>query len=120
VSLATQIPLAKRYGGIGCACAVAGALVLGQIIVMNLYYQVRQKINIVRFWVEIVKMSVVPAVLMVAGYKVLQLYEIKGWASLCVGILAYLVVYLPLFFYISMNRYERNMILDPLRKILKR
>lgn len=120
VSLATQIPLAKRYGGIGCACAVAGALVLGQIIVMNVYYQVRQKINIVRFWVEIVKMSVVPAVLMVAGYKVLQLYEIKGWASLCIGILAYLVVYLPLFFYISMNRYERNMILEPLRKILKR
>lgn len=120
VSLATQIPLAKRYGGIGCACAVAGALVLGQIIVMNVYYQVRQKINIVRFWVEIVKMSVVPAVLMVAGYKVLQLYEINSWASLCIGILAYLVVYLPLFFYISMNRYERNMILDPLRKILKR
>lgn len=120
VSFATQIPLAKRYGGIGCACAVAGALVLGQIIVMNVYYQVRQKINIVRFWVEIVKMSVVPAVLMVVGYKVLQLYEINGWASLCVGILAYLVVYLPLFFYISMNRYERNMILDPLRKILKR
>lgn len=120
VSLAAQIPLAKRYCGIGCACAVAGALVLGQIIVMNVYYQVRQKINIVRFWAEIVKMSVVPAVLMVAGYKVLQLYEINSWASLCVGILAYLVVYLPLFFYISMNSYERNIILDPLRKILKR
>ena len=54
VSLGAQIPLSKYYGGIGCACAIAGALVLGQIIVMNVYYQVKQKIDIVGFWIEII------------------------------------------------------------------
>lgn len=38
ISLGFQIPLAKYYGGIGCAMAIAGALTLGQIIVMNIYY----------------------------------------------------------------------------------
>ena len=59
VSLGVQIPLSKYYGGIGCACAIAGALVLGQILVMNVYYQVKQKIDIVGFWIEIFKMSII-------------------------------------------------------------
>ena len=32
MSLGAQIPLAKHYGGIGCACAIALALVIGQIV----------------------------------------------------------------------------------------
>ena len=120
VSLGAQIPLSKYYGGIGCACAIAGALVLGQIIIMNVYYQVRQKIDIVGFWVEIIKMSVVPAVLTVLTYYVLQQYALDSVVKLVSGIVLYLVVYLPLFFMLSMNAYERDLILKPIKKILKR
>ncbi len=120
VSLATQIPLAKRYGGIGCACAVAGALVLGQIIVMNVYYQVRQKINIVRFWVEILKMSIVPAFVTVTAYFVLWQFVLDSVQKLCLGIILYLLVYLPLFFAFSMNAYERELILQLVKRLLKR
>lgn len=120
VSLGAQIPLSKYYGGIGCACAIAGALVLGQIIVMNVYYQVKQKIDIVRFWIEIIKMSIVPAVLTVLTYYVLQQYVLDTVVKLVAGIALYLVVYLPLFFTLSMNAYERDLILKPIKKILKR
>lgn len=120
VSLGAQIPLAKYYGGIGCACAIAGALVLGQIIVMNIYYQVRQKIDIVGFWLEIAKMSVVPAALTVAAYYALLQYSLDSVPKLIAGICVYLVVYLPLFFKFSMNQYERDLILKPIKKILKR
>lgn len=120
VSLGAQIPLAKYYGGIGCACAIAGALILGQIIVMNIYYQAKQKINIVGFWFEIAKMSIVPAVLTVAGYYVLQQVALDSVVKLILGIAAYLVVYLPLFYAFSMNAYERDLIVKPLKKILKR
>ena len=120
VSLGAQIPLSKYYGGIGCACAIAGALVLGQILVMNVYYQVKQKIDIVGFWIEIVKMSIVPAVLTVLTYYVLQEYALDSVVKLVVGIVLYLLVYLPLFFMLSMNAYERDLILKPIKKILKR
>lgn len=120
VSLAAQIPLAKRYGGIGCACAVAGALVLGQIIVMNVYYQVRQKINIVRFWVEILKMSIVPVVLTVAAYYALRQFVLDSVQKLCLGIILYLLVYLPLFLAFSMNAYERELILQPIKRLQKK
>lgn len=119
-SLGAQIPLSKYYGGIGCACAIAGALVLGQILVMNVYYQVKQKIDIVGFWVEIIKMSIVPAVLTVLTYYVLQQYVLDSVVKLVAGIVLYLLVYLPLFFMLSMNVYERDLILKPIKKILKR
>jgi O-antigen/teichoic acid export membrane protein len=119
VSLGAQIPLSKYYGGIGCACAIAGALILGQIIVMNVYYQVKQKIDIVRFWIEIIKMSFVPGVLTVATYYILQQYALDSVLKLVVGIFIYLLVYLPLFFILSMNAYERDLILKPIKKIIK-
>ncbi len=49
-SLGLQIPLAKHYGGIGCAVAIASALTIGQILVMNIYYHRNQGINILSFW----------------------------------------------------------------------
>lgn len=120
VSLGAQIPLSKYYGGIGCACAIAGALVLGQIIVMNVYYQVKQKIDIVGFWIEIIKMSIIPGILTVLTYYVLQQYALDTVVKLVAGIVLYLVVYLPLFFKLSMNAYERDLILKPIKKVLKR
>lgn len=120
VSLGAQIPLSKYYGGIGCACAIAGALVLGQVLVMNVYYQVKQKIDIVRFWIEIIKMSILPGVLTVLAYYALQQYALDSVVKLIMGIVLYLLVYLPLFFMLSMNAYERDLILKPIKKILKR
>lgn len=120
ISLGAQIPLSKYYGGIGCACAIAGALVLGQILVMNVYYQVKQKIDIVGFWIEIIKMSVVPAILTMLTYYVLLQYALDTVVKLVAGIVLYLVVYLPLFFKLSMNAYERNLISKPIKKVLKR
>ena len=87
---------------------------------MNVYYQVKQKIDIVGFWIEIIKMSVVPAVLTVLTYYVLQQYVLDTVVKLVAGIALYLVVYLPLFFTLSMNAYERDLILKPIEKILKR
>lgn len=120
LSLGAQIPLSKYYGGIGCAVAIAAALTLGQIIIMNVYYQTRQGINIVKFWFEIAKMSIIPAILTVATYYVLQHFALDSVIKLVVGIVLYMVVYLPLFFTLSMNAYERDLILKPFKKLLKR
>ena len=119
-SLVAQIFLSRSYGGIGCAIAVAVALILGQNIIMNVYYQTRQRIDIVRFWLEILKMSIVPAVLTVAAYYTLQQFALDSVLELCLGISLYLLVYLPLFFALSMNAYERDLILQPVKRLLKR
>lgn len=119
-SIAIQIPLAKLYGGIGSAFGVAFTLFLVQGVVMNIYYKVKQKLDIVGFWIEIAKMSFVPVLLSIAAYFALQHFSLDSWHELGLGIAAYLAVYLPLFFMISMNKYEKDLVMGPIRKILKR
>lgn len=119
-SLGLQIPLSKYYGGIGCAIGIAAGLTVAQIIVMNIYYKVKQKINIVRFWFEIAKMSFIPALMTIVSYYILQNYTIDSIPELCIGILLYLFAYLPLFFALSMNAYERDLISKPIKTLLNR
>lgn len=118
ISLCFQIPLAKHYGGVGCAIAIAGALTAGQIIVMNIYYQRKQGLDIVMFWREILKMSVIPALLSVVALVAFSYYPIKTLPQLCLGILVFSILYIPLFVQFSMNQYERNLILSPFKKII--
>lgn len=117
-SLALQIPLAKFYGGFGAAIAVAVALVLGQGVAMNVYYARKERIDIVSFWKEILKMSAVPLPLSAAAFLLLREVSLDTFPKLAAGICAYLAVYLPLFYKFSMNDYERRLVSGPVAKIL--
>lgn len=120
LSLGFQIPLAKLYGGIGCAAAISGALTLGQIIVMNVYYHKRQGLDIIGFWKEIGSMSVVPILLCVGAVWALSYRPIETPSQLCWGILLFSFLYIPLFAWVSMNQYERNLLWTPLKKLFHR
>lgn len=122
VSLVSSFPLAKYYGGMGCAISTAGALVLGQIIIMNIYYQRKQHINIIRFWKEISNMSLVP-IAFISIYLVFQaeidIYT-TSFMNFTIGIVAFLSLYVPLFWKLSMNRSEKELFMQPVLKVLKR
>lgn len=120
VALVFQIILAKEYGGIGCAIAVAGALLLGQGLIMNIYYARKQGIEIGRFWKEISKMSVVPVLLTVAALYVIGYFSIDSWLKLIVAILSFCIVYIPLFWIFSMNEYEHGLINKPLNGFVQK
>ena len=120
VALAFQIVLAKKYGGIGCAAAVAGALLLGQGLIMNVYYSKKQSLDVVKFWIEILKMSIVPITLTVVSIFVIRSYNINSLGELALAILFFCAVYIPLFWLFSMNKYERNLIKAPLQKITQK
>jgi len=117
VSLAAQIILAKSMGAVGCAIAIAGALVFGQGLVMNIYYQFKQRIEIIRFWKEILKMLFMPALLSVIGCIVIKSYTMPSFTELGVGVIAFSVIYIPCILMFSANSYERNLILSPVRKL---
>lgn len=118
VSLGAQIYLSKYYGPLGCAIAIGGALVLGQGLIMNIYYWKRQQINIPRFWGEIIKMSLIPICLTVIGIFVVEKTHPYTISSLAISILIYSLIYMPLFCKFSLNEYEKNLILSPVFKVL--
>ena len=121
-SLVLSILLAKTYGGYGCAFATGLALLIGQGLIMNIYYQKKQKINIIGFWWEILKMSVVPIILVIISLFVISnllFYTTSLTAFLVVGIL-FTILYGVTFWLFSMNKYEKNLIVEPFKKIIKR
>lgn len=120
VSLGLQIILAKKFEGIGCAIAISGALILGQGLIMNIYYHCKQHIDILKFWKEILKMSVIPIILTGLGIYLLKNIEISTVQSLFLAIIVFSVVYVPLFWFFSMSRDERELISKPFYKIIKR
>lgn len=117
VSLIAQVILAKQIGAVGCAIAIGGALILGQGLIMNIYYQKKQHIEILKFWKEIGKMLVIPISLTCLGYFILKNIEFLGFGRLSLGILIFSIIYIPLMWKFSFNQYEKNLFLSPLKKI---
>ena len=118
VSLGMQIVLPRYFGGIGCAMGVSGALVVGQILIMNVYYQRRQDLDIKTFWKEISKMSIIPIVLIFSSMLVIRhFFALDSWGKLILGIAAFSLVYIPLFFRFSMTDDERNLFISMFHKI---
>lgn len=118
VSLAMQILLTRFFGGIGCAMGVSGALVVGQILIMNVYYRRRQDLDIKTFWKEISKMSIIPIVLIFSSMLVIRhFFALDSWGKLILGIAAFSLVYIPLFFRFSMTDDERNLFISMFHKI---
>lgn len=121
VSLAMQIVLTRYFGGIGCAMGVSGALVVGQILIMNVYYRRKQDLDIMTFWKEISKMSIIPIVLIFSSMLIIRhFFALDSWGKLILGIAAFSLVYIPLFFRFSMTDDERNLFISIFHKIFGR
>ncbi len=119
-SLAGQILISPHFGAVGCAAVIGLTLFVGQWLIMNIYYQVKQRLSILRFWKQIIAMSIVPIVLSCLGIFLCQFFKIDSWLTLSIAILVFLSVYCPLFYLFSMNKYERSQITIPVRAALNR
>ena len=113
LSLVFQFVLARKYGGIGCAVAISAALLLGQGLIMNIYYHYKQSLDMVKFWKEIVKMSWIPAMMCISALMIFSWISLDNWISLGIAILLFITIYIPLFYLFGMNNSERNLLLNP-------
>lgn len=120
LSFVASLPLSKHYGALGCAFATASALVLGQVIIMNIYYHKRIHLDIKEFWKQIFKMAVVPLAFGAVSYFVASECSMDSYADFFIAVALYSALYLPLFWFFSMNAYERELFSGIVHRILKR
>ena len=120
VSLICQILVTPGYGAVGCAVVIGLTLFVGQWVVMNIYYKSRQRIDICEFWREIGKMAICPIILTGLSYWLAERIDLNSWLSIGIAGFAFCIVYISAFFCFSMNKYEQETTLAPLRVIGKR
>jgi O-antigen/teichoic acid export membrane protein len=119
-SMAISIPLAKLYGGIGCAIGTSVALVLGNIITINIYYYKYIHIDIPHFWKEILHMTFPVSIMTSLGFILNQVILVHSILFLFFKILAYLVIFSSLIWRLGLNSYERNIFANPIKAIFSK
>lgn len=119
-SLTISIPLAKLYGGLGCAIGTSLSLIVGNIIVMNIYYHKHININIPRFWKEIGSMSLPVIVIIPVGILLNYLSPEDTFVSLVTKVLIFSFLYLNAIWWKGLNSYERELFRVPAKKLLSK
>lgn len=123
-SLFLSVPLSKTYGGMGCAVATALALVIGQIIIMNIYYYKVIHLNIIKFWKQIAQMSIVPILVGIVGYFVFSKIEISSISQFVAYAAIFSLFYILTIWKKGMNMDEKELFSKPcvmlISKILKK
>ena len=94
-SLLLSVVLAKKYGYYGCAFSTGLGLLIGQGLILNIYYCCKEHIDIPSFWKEILKMSVVPFFVIIIGLLVTNssLFNNISLFAFVVSCVFFLIVY---------------------------
>lgn len=118
VNVVSTYLVLPRYGIIGAAVCTAVAFVLGQGIIMNIYYYRVTRLDIPAFWKNIGRMSIVPSTMIVVFGMILRyICHIASIWELAAGICVYTLCFAILTWFVSMNRYEKDLLGGMLKRV---
>lgn len=115
ISTYLVVPFGGILGAAACSCV---SYIIGQGIIMNIYYYKVTGLDILLFWKSIIKMSVIPTGMIIAGLILNQMFTIDSWIPFLLGVIVFTGLYIVLMYFISFNDYEKNIFRVPLQKIL--
>lgn len=116
VNIFISIYLAKKYGSIGAALGTTLSLVLGNIIVMNYYYHFKVGLNILRFYKELSVLIIVLIASVILSAP-LTFINNHSWSNIILQCIIYLVIYLSLMWFFGMNKFEKTLFSNEIRKL---
>lgn len=115
-----SIPLIKLMGPAGAALGTAISLCAGNILFMNWYYHSRMGMNMFYFWKEIAKF--IPALIAptIVGIVIMKFAHVSGLLHIGLYAIAYTAVYGLSMYFLGMNAEEKQLIMGPINKILRK
>lgn len=116
ISTYLVVPSMGIIGAALCSCI---AYLLGQGLIMNIYYYKVTGLDIPLFWKNILKMAIIPALMLVAGLITNRFIVINNWFIFFVGVVLYTAIYAVLMYRFAMNDYEKDIIRKPLQKVVR-
>jgi len=115
-----SIPLAQKFQGIGSAIGTAIAQILGQCIIINVYYHKKIHIDIIKFWRNILKMSIPMLIAFCLGFTLNKLIDTSTIIVYLALIGVYTLIYCTLVWKFAMNKYEKDLIRKVFSKFKKK
>lgn len=106
-----------EWGIIGAAFVTGLALVVGNGFVMNWYYWKKTGLQIGRFWLQMLKVSLIPVILCVLFIPLVNICNFYNVWNFVGGIVFFSVIIIVLQWKFSMNSYERELCRQPFVKL---
>ena len=107
-------------GGIGAALCSCIAYLVGQGVIMNIYYYRVTKINIPLFWKNIGRMSIVPGSMLLLGIIMNKKIILNRWSLFLISVVIYSLIYCIIMYKFVLNHYEKDIVRKPLLVIKRR
>lgn len=120
LNVSLSIPLSKKYSGIGAAIGTSIAIILGNIIIMNIYYCKKIKIDILRFWKEILKMTIPVGISLITTSIISMLIGGSGYKYILIRGIILTLIYIFLMWFMGMNAYEKELFFYPIKKLKRK
>lgn len=108
LNIIISIPLAKIYGGIGAAIGTAISLILGNIIIINIYYHKKAKLNIFLFWKNILEIVICFIPLIIITIFLMNIIKLSGLPKILMFGSLYTIGYCFVTYFLVMNTYEKS------------
>lgn len=119
VSVIVSIPLAKKYGAMGCAITTSICLFIGTGLIINVYYG-KLGIAVGKFWKEIIRLFIPMIIPVIIFVLFLNHYSIQNTVlNLLLQIVLFIVFYSFILWKFDFNDYEKNLVLSAIKKIKK-
>ena len=115
-NLGISVPLGKYYGAIGAAFGTTLATVVGNIILMNWYYQTKIGLNIKAFFKSMIRPTIVLIIAYMEGLLVKSFFAVDSWFDFISQGAIFICVYGILLYRWGFNQEEK----ENVRRMFKR
>ena len=115
-----SIPLINILGGLGAAIGTAVSLIIGNIIIKNIYYYKVLKLNTIEFFKKTSKIFITVILEILLTFQVLKNFNIDSWKELFMGIILYTIFYTIIMITFLMNRYEKDLICGMITEVWRK
>ena len=107
-----SIPIIKIYGSIGTAIVTAIFVLIGNVIILNVYFHKVIKLNMKSYWREIGRLLLVISLITMSGYFSLRNIEVHNWFTLFVVVVIYSGLYSLGVFIFYLSKKDRGVIIN--------
>lgn len=116
-NIAISYFLAKAYGPVGSAIGTAIALIACNIILINIYYYKVIKLDVINFWKQILKISIIMLIPFIIMIIFKNLTSINGIMGILIYGSLYTLFYCLVVYFFVMNSYEKGILNKVLKKV---
>ena len=120
VNVAMTIPLSIYVGEVGAAIGTCVSLVVGNGLIMNIYYHKKLDLDMIKFWKSILKF--IPALIIPCGLGVVFMLfaDLSKIYWFFLSVCGFTIVYCLSIYFLGMNAEEKQMVKNIANKVFKR